>query len=284
MLLKHITIRGHVLQFKTDAMPPPMMGLFAAPERIGVNEASTFFGFCDRHDSRVFRPLESGAFNFTPERVALLGYRAICRESYQKDAEISPTDMLRDAAAVDPDTSDFKEKDRIHQIMRLSRLNARENLARARENFGNMLHPDSKESLRYFAALFAEPAMYFASTAFIPEWDFNGRQLQDLRRIEPFNLICFSAWAAGQQSAIVFCWHESADSVCVPFIESLRQVPSDRLGDRILSMAFEISENIVFREDWWQKMRSEDQERLAARVFSGLPPSPRTGLTPQKWT
>ena len=110
MLLKHITIRGHVLQFKTDAMPPPMMGLFAAPERIGVNEASTFFGFCDRHDSRVFRPLESGAFNFTPERVALLGYRAICRESYQKDAEISPTDMLRDAAAVDPDTSDFKEK------------------------------------------------------------------------------------------------------------------------------------------------------------------------------
>jgi hypothetical protein len=255
------------------------MGLLASPERIGLNEATTFYGFCDKHDSELFRPLESGTFGFTSEQIALLGYRAICRESYQKDAEIAAGDMLRDAMAVDPDVWNFRQKDRIHQLTRLGRLNARENLASARKLFTEMLNSDSRKALRYFAILFAEPPKYFCSTAFVPEWDFDGNVLQDLGQLEPFHPICFSAWAAEQRSAVVFCWHESADPVCIPFIESLRHMPNHRLGDRILSMAFEISENVVFREDWWENMRQEDQNKLAARVFSGLPSDPRTAAS-----
>src|SRR5438105_4572406 len=55
MLAKHIVIDGHVVKFKVEPMLGPPPGLFVSPDRIGLNEATTFFGFCDKHDSELFR-------------------------------------------------------------------------------------------------------------------------------------------------------------------------------------------------------------------------------------
>ena len=50
------------------------------PERVGARQASTFLGFCERHDDEMFAPLEKGAFIGTNEQAFLLAYRAECRE------------------------------------------------------------------------------------------------------------------------------------------------------------------------------------------------------------
>jgi hypothetical protein len=217
--------------------------------------------------------LENTTFNFERRQIALLGYRAICRDQYGKDAEIAAAEAMRNYVAVNPEIPGFKEKDRRHQIMRIARLNARENLSRARQLFAQAL---GTERIRYFGIHFADAPMYLASGAFLPEWDFKGDRLQDLSRIEDFKPICFSAWATGDQSAAVFCWHDSADAVCIPFIDSLRESQANRLANRILAMAFEYSENIVFRSDWWQAIELRDQENLTRRVISGIEDSSRT--------
>ena len=256
------------MQFKMEPMSKPV-GLYVSPKKIGVNEATTFYGFCDKHDRQMFRPLESVPFRFDPHQMALLAYRAICREKYQKEAEIAAGDAMYDYASVVPDIPDFETKKQVHHMQRLARLNARQNIERARTDHAELLEPEHQSSLRYFALRFRSPPVYFVSTAFLPEWDFQGRRLQDLRGLDDYFILTFSAWAAEKQAAAVFCWHQSADRVCIPFIDSLRNSPSNRLSDQIIRMAFEYSENIVFSRRWWKSLAEADQQKLANRVSSG---------------
>jgi hypothetical protein len=275
MLAKHIADNGHVVRFKVQPTAEPM-GMIVEPERVGLNKASTFFGFCEKHDSELFRPLETKEFNFSSHQIALLGYRAICRELYLKEAAIAAGDAARDYVAMNPDIPQFPEKEIGWRIMRLAHLNARKNLERGRKAFGEMLASEENTSLRYFGAQFEDRPVYFASAAFLPEWDFNGRVLQDLSQLEDFYPICFSAWATKENSAAVFCWHKSADGVCMPFVDSLRESQTHRLANRILGMAFEYSENIVFRSDWWEKIPRRDRQYLTKRVMSGVDDATRS--------
>ena len=237
------------------------------PEEIGINKATTFSGFCSTHDTELFSPLESAAFKFEWRQIALLGYRAVCRELYQKDAEIAAADAMRNYMAINPDTIGFHEKDQGHKIMQLARINARTNLTNAKNLYSAMLSDDRK--LRYYAVNFSDAPVYLNSVAFLPEWYFNGRRLQDLSHIKEYKPICFSAWAADGFAAAVFCWHESADDICVPFVDSLRESKADRLANRILSRAFEVSENVVFRGDWWESISEPDRQRIVDRTLSG---------------
>jgi hypothetical protein len=267
MLEKFIAEDGHVVQVKVTAHVDPV-GLLAKPERVGINKATTFAGFCSKHDNDLFSPLESSAFDFESRQIALLAYRAVCRELYAKDAEIAAADALRNYVSVNPDIPGFTEKDSRHQIMRLARINARTNLADAKDRFAAML--SDQKLLRYYGVKFEDSPVYLNSVAFLPEWDFDGTRLQDLSFIAEFKPICFSAWAAGNHAAAVFSWHASADDMCIPFVSSLRRCKSDRLANRLLSMAFEVSDNVVFQRDWWESLRERDRQRLVARAFSGV--------------
>jgi hypothetical protein len=246
------------------------MGISVRPRRRGINQATTFFGFCHKHDAELFRPLETTNFRFEPEQIALLGYRAICHDSYQKDAAIEAMDAARFYVMMHPDIGGFAEKDAVYQIKRLGMLNARKNFARARSVFAEMITKRNFTNLRFFGLEFDAPPMYLASSMLLPEWDFNGHNLQDLNTLDDFYPICFFAWAADGRSAAVFCWHSSADHICCPFIDSLREARPRRLADRILSMTFEYSANIVFRSDWWDAMPERYQRLLANRVMSGV--------------
>lgn len=266
LLRKFISSKGHVVQIKTSAHVEPA-GLLVKPESIGINNATTFSGFCSKHDTELFYPLETSEFRFLNKQIALLGYRAVCRELHSKEAEIAATDSAWSYCSVNPDIKGFREKSERHQIMRLARCNGRANLVKAKGHHAELISNDS--SLRFYCIEFSEPPVYFNSSAFLPEWDFDGQKLQDLNSIDDFKPICFSAWAAGNRAAAVFCWHESASRVCVPFIDSLRRSKPERLANRILSMAFEASENVVFRADWWEELSEIDRRRIVSRASSG---------------
>ena len=180
LLRKFISSKGHVVQIKASAHAEPA-GLLVAPEDVGINKATTFSGFCSKHDSDLFRPLETSEFTFLNHQIALLGYRAVCRELYSKDAEIAAAESVWSYCSVNPDIKGFSEKNERHQAMRLPRYNARANLLSAKNRHAEMISDDS--GLRFYCIEFSEPPVYFNSVAFLPEWDFDGQMLQDLSSI-----------------------------------------------------------------------------------------------------
>jgi hypothetical protein len=62
-------------------------GKFSAVEEdIGINEASTFEGFCSKHDTEIFSPIETNKIDYNNnEHLFLLLYRSITREYYESN-------------------------------------------------------------------------------------------------------------------------------------------------------------------------------------------------------
>src|SRR5207248_2893737 len=124
--------------------------------------------FCHRHDAELFRPVETTNFSFEPEQIALLGYRVICHDSYQKYAAIAAMDAARSYVMLQPDIGGFAEKDAIYQIQRLGMLNARKNFTRARSVFADMIAKCDFSDLRFFGLQLDAPPMYLASSMLLP--------------------------------------------------------------------------------------------------------------------
>ena len=82
--LSHIAEKGHVLSCRADVISLKTHGTAPPPKPRGIQNASTFTGFCARHDHDIFRPLETAPFTSTPEQCFLLAYRALARELYLK--------------------------------------------------------------------------------------------------------------------------------------------------------------------------------------------------------
>lgn len=268
IIQRFIAENQHVLQFVLKTNPKRGAGPLV-PQRTGINKASTFFGYCGIHDNDLFRPLETQEFVFSDEQIALLGFRALSRELYLKDAQADQIEML---GRFMKGSSDLATPDRALFLLGrgMGIHNAQRNLKEAWKKYGKMIANRRFEDLIYYAVRFEDSPAYMASVGFLPEYDFRGNELQYLGRTGPFQPITFSAWAAGNNAVAVFSWHSSWNPICAKFVESLRKIDEAMLASRILSMAFDVSENVIFRESWWEGLSSENKKLIAARASSGL--------------
>jgi SEC-C motif len=94
--LSAIAEKGHVYGPEYDFMA--LVKNNGAPQRklIGINEASTFTGFCGLHDHGTFEPLENQPLTGSPHQCFLMGYRAVCRELFLKRLHLESVKVLRE--------------------------------------------------------------------------------------------------------------------------------------------------------------------------------------------
>jgi hypothetical protein len=92
-LLSAISVDQHVYGLKLTGLPNDR-GIYPF-KRIGLNQASTFTGFCERHDAELFRPLETIPFTASKEQLFLLAYRALAKELYAKRFAVRLEPFLR---------------------------------------------------------------------------------------------------------------------------------------------------------------------------------------------
>jgi hypothetical protein len=272
LLEAHLAEMGHVMQFQ--ATHPDAATVWFAPRRIGLREATTFYGFCGKHDCELFRPLESSRITLDAEAACLLAYRAFCRELYMKEGTIRWYDemavRLRDGRIP---WSPIAASELAG--MKLGATNARRNLISTKVRFEEAMRSGEFSRCHYYAVEFDEAPVYMASSAFPPEWDFSGKRVQDLSEIGRTWSLSFSAWAFGGRAVALYAWHDDDDEVCARWARSLECIRDDRLANRILAIAFEQCENVVFRPSWWESLNRKEQRRLMRRVTSGSPHSRR---------
>jgi hypothetical protein len=85
--LKAIALDGVVISGKPVSMFEQIKhsGMTVFRE-VGIKKASTFSGFCDKHDNEFFSPIEDEVFQPTARQVALVHYRMLAREFHSKAA------------------------------------------------------------------------------------------------------------------------------------------------------------------------------------------------------
>jgi len=182
--LSKIAREGHVYGYIFSLGTLFATGGLPKFELIGVNNASTFTGFCEKHDAEIFKDIETQPITLTPKQLFLLGYRAICMEFYKKKACLKTPDLMREFD---------KGKDLFAQIgiQQMANLLEKgygmgcEDLELAKKEFDSVLVEESYDRINYAIIEFDKTPEVMTSGAFLIEIDFSGVKMQDLTQKDP---------------------------------------------------------------------------------------------------
>ena len=242
------------------------------PELLGINKASTFTGFCSRHDNNIFAPMEKYVFNGTSEQCFLLGYRSLAREYYNKQAAVTSLDLLRDADKGQTPLKQFE----IQTMLQANEIGLGTSIHdnnHYKSKYDSILESRDLITVRGYIIEFESPPPVMCSGGFFPEQDFDGVELQDLSDLSNIPaLLCFASFHGGQHGVVAFSWLQESDSTCRPFIESLKRIPDQYVTGALLRFFFTHCENIHMNPDWWESLPQEIQDALIRRITDSADP------------
>jgi hypothetical protein len=270
--LQKICRDGHVYSFVPSFKNLTKNNGLLAPELRGINQASTFTGFCGHHDNSVFAPVESVGFTGTPQQCFLLAYRALARECYTKNSLSSMMSLIK--------TSDKGRKiDQQQAIQDFAKLFGEGVDAGVGDNqlhkdlYDALLLSQDFSSVRSFLIFFRDPPEIMCSGCLFPVEDFEGEQLQNLSDLNTVaKMISFSSFWTGSCGAVVFTWLGDSDSVCIPFITSLETKSDAEISNCLTRFFFEVCENIHLKPEWWEGLGAGPQGALVRRMSNSANP------------
>ena len=270
--LSHIEREGHVYSFVPSLENLKKHHGVCFPELRGIKLASTFTGFCSKHDDAIFAAIEKQPFSATPEQCFLLGYRALAREIFTKLAAASLIDLRRTMDRGKPLDAqlDIQTKNFLYEIG--VRAGLRDN-AHYKSIYDEILQTQDFSEVRYYVIEVAGAPDVMCSAAVFPEQDFNGLELQDIGDITTTpDLLSFTSFFGGNAGAIVFAWTADSDRTCVRLIESLHAIDDTHVTAALLRLFFERCENVHMRPDWWERLKDSSRQALVQRMAASANP------------
>jgi hypothetical protein len=237
------------------------------PRLVGLNKASTFTGFCKVHDSGLFAPLETKPFQPTNEQLFLLAFRALARELYGKRAQLRTMSFVREGDRGFPPHLQRQFQETISAHVSGVKLGL-ETLRHHKSRFDDAFKARAWDKLHSHVIELDHPPDVLASGFLLPEYDFNGRLVQDLLRPEEPHGLAVSSVATDRGGAVVLSWM-AEDEDSRRFVDSLATMTDSEVPHALVRFLFECFENIFFSPVWWYALLSDTRRPLTVCINSG---------------
>ena len=268
--LNKIAREGHVYNALKHGrlFPVPQWTVGSNPNLVGIREASTFTGFCAKHDNELFAPLEKAPFVGTLEQIGLLGYRAICYELFMKqcDQTIATTQRELDKGTPVVVQRQIQEEIYLHQAGVSKAINE---LLGLKARYDQILQEGHFENLGYYTVKFNALPEVMCSAVAQATHDFSGNSLHQLGYLDtPASWLTFSLIATDDGGAAVFSWpadHATSEEV----IRTLCSLSDEETPHAVVRFIFEFFENTYFSPEWWHTLEKPVQASLMKRQLSG---------------
>jgi len=260
---------NHVLGIKPNIINIEKNNGKLTLEKIGVNKASTFTGFCSHHDNIIFSPIENNRFSATEEQCFLLAYRAIAREVYSKN---NPEKFI----------NQFKNSDKGMPLQQQAMVQALasafdtnmnlevKELAEYKKLFDQGLENNNYAFLKHIVIELEEIPPVMISSIVAPDRDFDGNTIQ--KNTDPkaiLQYMMFSSFSSDRKGYVVFSWLNT-DNVISGFIESLKKIKSESIFSALISFFFIYSENIYISPEWWASLSEDQQKSIGQKIHQGM--------------
>ena len=269
--LSTIAENGHVYSGRDRGPSGRFVGADEALALIGLANASTFRGFCSRHDNDTFKVADT-AVEATKEVAFLMGYRALAYEIYMKMVAIPTMETLKNR--IDRGL-DFEKQAQIQTEFHLAIQGLRLGLIEHQKHktgYDRLLNGRWKTGFNGCHISLDGTLPIASSGAFFPEFDFQGNALQNMENdMGRLSLLSFNLVVIDNRTVAIFGWDDDPTGSNAKFAKSLSNIPPIQMADTLVRFCFEISDNIFVRPSWWSALPKRTQSELVSRLRHNVP-------------
>ena len=221
---------------------------------IGKATASTFFGFCDYHDTALFSEIENKPFNDTDEHCFLNSYRSFAHSYHRKKEEAKAYQLQ----------SKFTEKLpkwRLEEAIQGLNI-ALEEGEIAKAKLDQLMEKKEYDGLEYFTYILPEKYPIASSSVISPYYSYKGNPMNNhARKEDPFSYIMLTVLPdQGQTIIILACFPD--DLKGVNFLDELEGIPPYKLEKAISYLLMSCAENTFFSPALWDSLGKNGQRLL----------------------
>ena len=230
--------------------------------RVGWREASTFLGFCDVHDATLFAPVEQEPFVSNVRQVALLGYRALCHELYQKQAAGEAHATLEKNLDRGLQQEDQRFVQEMLAVQAAGRRAGLEDLHFVKGLYDEAFRTNDCTAFHSAILTFCGTPIIASTGSVHVDFDLQGRRLQNIARDPaPIHGLNFAIAKIADGCACVATWPAQFHK-CDTFFASLLQHKEDRIPSLLMEFCFAYVENTYFSATWWKNLPSPNQRHI----------------------
>jgi len=232
------------------------------PKLVGINVASTFTGFCQKHDRDLFSPIENKRFSWEMEQVLLVAYRGLAYEWYAKSMLLEQEEYFKSLDAGKPLYTQIEIQKMMSDLFIGTKI-ALEEINQIKSKFEIYLKEKDFSQINYVGFEFKEPLPVMGSGGFTPVYDLTGKKIQDLSNLNvAAETIFYSSFASENKGVFCMVWINEVSTAAKQFAESLTELNDTEIANAIISTLFANCENIYLSPDWWDKLPKEVQKYL----------------------
>jgi hypothetical protein len=190
----------------------------------------------------------------------------MCRELYQKETVLDAAGFMRGLDVGHSLADQVLWQSTLAQSLTGHQAGYRD-LQKKKAEFDEILLAGSFDKVNWHVVEFENVPDVMASFGITVQFDFEGNQLQDLGDLSAFmESVYVSTIATTDGGAIVLSWIPSLSGASVAFVRSFARIPDADLGDAVVRLSFEHSENTFIRQSWWTSLPSSHRDALLDRA------------------
>lgn len=276
-VLEEISENSHVLgligkKFSNAFNSPPHKLHELDPERISINHASTFKGYCDAHDAAIYRDIEVGDLDLTPKRKFLHCYRAVCREYYKliTKEKIAHAHYLAAKKHNQP-----KRRIQFAKAFWDGSQIGLQTLQKIKEKYDQIYIEESWDvNFLTLTKFFTGKANFVSLGCTMPHYDLHLNFINhDIAATPLHHLLCHATSKSVSGFALIYGWLREHDVTGSVFAKPLLET-NNEIDHMMISLV--LFENTFWRESWWNSINKliklEIMEKLALNAYTPEPP------------
>lgn len=268
--LRSIANDGHVYAFTSpthDEFERICSDGKYSPKPLGIYEASTYHGFCGKHDDSIFSEIEKSDIKPSNKQVFLFHFRAYSKAFYlnlnsgKALREIYNARLPDDHTPIDALTtvaSHFQPQS-----------DAFSDLTSNFESMKSKMNSETVPALDHiFIRINCIPDV-MCSTLFVPIYDIEGQLLLPLAKKGELDSCQTMSITISKDSVggfLLLAWN-GEDILTSAFLRTFIESGCDL--NRLIVVIFGNTENFFFKSSWWQRL--DDEQRDMLMYFASVP-------------
>lgn len=254
-------------------------------KELGIKQASIFTGFCSYHDREIFSEIENKEMIFSKKQCSLLAYRSIVMELYKKDlmSEIFSKDSILEYSkqpieySNNPIVQANILQKKYEGFMTMEGMNegselAKQDLTYLLDIFNKNIFNDGNDFdfLNNFVIKFKKIPNMMTGFSFTPDYDFNLNKIQNLSSKDRVKLVVINSVTTSEGGEIIFSWLKEDNDIISKFINSIKNVETDKLTNSIIQFFIKYSENTFLRKSWYNNLPEEKKDFIEKLKMSSI--------------